>query len=231
MEAPAEPGPSRLEARVCAVTRRAPLLALAAALLVGAAHGTHVYLLDGGLRDFDATAEANLLTWLAVVAAAAGALAAGLHALLLSERRGLMAAVAAGLAYLSLDDATLLHERLGDRLAGALDAGDSITSILQLLAVAPILAAVLAGALLVARDAFPEARRALLAGLACLVAAVLVEQFAGPVTEHVAERGTGWPDELRIAIEEGAELAGVILLAAGLLALLCIRLIAAARDG
>jgi hypothetical protein len=84
---------------------------------------------------------------------------------------------------------------------------------------------------LAARDAFPDARRALLAGLACLVAGILIESLAGPVTEHLEERGTHWPDHVRVGFEEGAELAGALLLAIGLLAVLLSRLLAAAREG
>jgi hypothetical protein len=219
-----------VEEAVRRAVRWVPALALAAGLGLLAAHGTHVYLLDDRLRDLDAGAEANFLTWLSVCAAACGALATGVHALLLPERRGLMVLLAAALAYVSLDDAISLHERLGDKAGEVVDISEDATSLLQLVLIAPILVTLLGATFVAARGAFPEVRRALLGGLGCLVAAVLVEQVGGRVTEHLEERGTRWPDVLRVGTEEALELAGVICLAAGFLALLCTGLLAAATS-
>ena len=72
----------------------------------------------------------------------------------------------------------------------------------------------------VAQEAQPPADRAVLVGLGLLVASIPVE-LAGAVTRKLAEDSTEVPETFRVAIEEGLELGGWILIATGLTAILC----------
>jgi hypothetical protein len=221
-----------LSERVRALTARVPAAALAAAAALALVHTFNMLVLDDGLRDLDAEDEANLITWLSTVAAFAAAMGAGLHALLLRERRVLMAAVAAAIAYLSLDDAISLHERLGDKVGiSLLHGSEHLASRLQLILISPALAGVLLGGWLLARDAFPEARRAIKLGLVSLVGSIAIEQGLDTLTNRWEATGLEWPDVLRNGIEEAAKLAGWIGLAGGLTALLLCRLLTAAAAG
>jgi hypothetical protein len=199
------------------LARRAVLLAA----LVGAgallAHMVN-WALDVPFRDLDADAEANFMTWLGTVGAFAAALMAGLHAAVLREGRVLWALLAASLAFLSADDAILIHERLADKVADRLgDVEGAAVDVLQLALTSPALAVAFVGSWTVARGAPPQARRALLIGLACLVGAVATELVWGGALKAL-DAEDGFVDALRLGVEEAFELAGWISLAGGLAA-------------
>jgi hypothetical protein len=222
-------GAAPVDAAVSTLATRALPAAVAAGAAVAVAHGLNAAL-DRPFADLDAEREGNFLTWLSVGATFAAAAAAAVHALLLRRHRAAMGVLAAALAFLSLDDAIEIHERLGDRVSAELpDRLDSFASALQLLLVGPALALAFAGVLLLARRTVPAARRTLLAGLAFLAAAIAIELLLGVATNELEESGVDWPDVVRHGLEEGVELSGWIAVASGATAATCAALVSEAR--
>ena len=72
----------------------------------------------------------------------------------------------------------------------------------------------------IAQEAQPPPDGAVLLGLGLLIASIPVE-LAGAITRKIDEDGTHTPETFRVAIEEGLELGGWILIATGLTAILC----------
>jgi len=197
------------------------------------AHAIGVLLLERRIDDLDAEREANALAWLSTTASGVAAVAALLLALLLtSPRRVALLALAVGLAFVSLDEAVQIHERLGYRIGRhVLGASDETANRLQLVAIMPVLATVFLMVCLVARRARRDMRVCLLGGLAALLSAIVFEQAAGTLTNAWEREGTLWPDVLRVGLEEGSEVAGWVLIATGLFAHLARTLTCATQNG
>jgi hypothetical protein len=196
-------------------------IAVLAVLFQTLAHLGNEFLLDDRVEGLDADVEGNSFTWASSAATFTVALAAALHAAAF-ERQRREFSVLAGLAlWFSLDDVAIIHERvalkLGEDLLGM---PDYLAVRLWLILYLPLL--LLAGLVLwrIAQEAQPPADGAVLLGLGLLVASIPVE-LAGAVTRELAEEGTDVPETFRVALEEGLELGGWILLAAGLTAILC----------
>lgn len=182
-------------------------------------HLLGVYLLDRRVALVLADEERSVVTWLSSSAAAGVALAALLALLLGVGRTPLLAAIAAGTAALSFDEAAEIHERLGPALGRALGTSEETGERLQLVTLLPILGSVFLAVGAVALGAAARTRRCLLAGLAALVGSIVIEQVLGTATNALEEAGTAWPDVIRTALEEAAEVAGWVLLTTGLIAL------------
>jgi hypothetical protein len=203
------------------VVRVGVWVAVVAVIVQTTAHLGNEFLLDDRVEGLDADIEGNSFTWASSVATFTVAWAAALHAAAF-ERQRREFSVLAGLAlWFSLDDVAIIHERV------ALEIGEDIAGLPDYLAVRlwlilylPLL--LLAGLVLwrIARESQPPADGAIRIGLALLVASIPVE-IVGAVTRKLAEDGTDVPETLRVALEEGLELGGWILLAAGLTAILC----------
>lgn len=209
MEPPADPR----------VSRAGVVLTAGVAVGVVVLHLVGVFLLDRRLELVLADQERNLITWLSSSAAVAVAVGALVALVLRASHRPALAVVAAGSAFLSFDEAIELHERLGPELAELLGASEATGDRLQLVTIAPVLGAVFLGAGLLALRAPPDVRRLLVAGLVALVGAVAIEQVLGGLTNALEASGPDWPDVLRVALEEAAEVTGWLLLATGILAL------------
>ena len=192
-------------------------LAVAAVTFQTVAHLTNEFLLDDRVQGLDPDIEGNVFTWASSVAAFSVAVAAFLHAVAFSRSRREFGALAALCAWFSLDDAILLHERaalkLGEDILGL---PDYIAVRLWLLLYLPLL--LVAGALLwtIAQQVWEPAGQTVRLGLYLLVASVPVE-IVGAGTRWLDEEGTSVPEDLRIAVEEGLELGGWLLAAAGLM--------------
>ncbi len=192
------------------------------ALLAGGVVVVHlfgVYLLDRRIEIILADQERSIVTWLSSSAAVGVALAALLALLFGAGRAPLLAVIAAGTAALSFDEAAEIHERLGPALGRVLGTSEETGERLQLVALLPVLGPVTLAVAGVAFGAAGRTRRCLLAGLGTLVAAIAIEQALGSATNALEEAGTVWPDVIRTALEEAAEVAGWVLLATGLFAL------------
>lgn len=196
-------------------------IAVVAVLVQTVAHLGNEFLLDDRVEGLDADVEGNALTWASSVATFAVALCAALHAAAVEKQRREFTVLAALALWFSLDDVAIIHERvaleLGEDLLGM---PDYLAVRLWLILYLPLL--LLAGLVLwrVAQEAQPPADRAVLVGLGLLVASIPVE-LAGAVTRKLAEDSTEVPETFRVAIEEGLELGGWILIATGLTAILC----------
>ena len=161
----------------------------------------------------DANDDRSAWTWLSAVATVFAAFAALVHAIVFRAHRGRYAVLAATTGFLSLDDSVEIHERLGTVVRGdVLGISEGWVNRLVWPAVYfPLL--VLTAALLwwLAGRAPRDAGRLIRIGLACLVAAVAFEVFTAPLP-------TGRGESLytpEVVVEEGLELAGWILIAAG----------------
>jgi hypothetical protein len=193
-------------------------LALAAASVQTTSHLVNEFLLDGEIRNLDADAEFAAFAWAGSVAIFAAGLGATLIATVGVGPRHLFG-IGALLAFLSLDEVVQVHEQLALELTERFDVPDYVGVRLWLVLYGPVL---LALALLLWRFAAGlarAARRMLALGLGLLVAAVALEA-AGLPTKWLADRGVEWPDVVRIASEEAAELGGWMLVATALFAVL-----------
>jgi hypothetical protein len=192
--------------------------AVAAVGLQTALHLLNVALLDRSVDLFEIQ-EGGVVTWLAVSATFAAAAFCLLVSLLDDAERRRASALAVGLAFLSLDDAAVLHERLGFTITDALDVSDSYAQVIWPALYLPLLG-VLAVLLVGIVRAVPTAERTMWAGLGLLVAGVALEVAGVRVDRPSFE-------ETSFVVEEGVELAGWILVATAL----AIRLVAGRARG
>jgi hypothetical protein len=158
--------------------------------------------------------EGSLLDWLSVAAVVAAAAAAGMCAARLPHHRHRYVLLAAILAFLAVDDAVGVHERVTAALAGSLNIsgrGDA----LFLLPYLPMLAVAFGLLLAAAREAGPPARKLIRLGLA-LLAAGLALRVAAALVAAAGIALPSWQRTLGIAAMHDAEVAAWVLLASGL---------------
>lgn len=207
------------------------LLAWAAfAALLGAHLANHA-LFDGDVWNLNPGTEGNSWTWASSVAVFAAGFVALLRAIVVDERRATFGWLAGALMFFSLDDAVEIHEQIGTGIGTRLleSAPGYLQNRVWLVLYVPLL--VLVAVTLWRESRGPDRpRRTLGLGLLLLVAAIVSEAL-GVVTKPLDRRGIHWPDILRIGIEEGVELAGWIVVAAGLTALVYLALVARPGDG
>lgn len=192
-------------------------LAIIAVAVQTVAHLGNEFLLDDRVEGLDADIEGNVFTWASSVATFTVGVAAFLHAMAFSTRRREFGALAVLGVWFSLDDAIQVHERVALELGeDVLGLPDYVAVRLWLVLYAPLL--LLAGVLLwkVIQVLWEPAGRTVRFGLWLLIGSIPVE-VAGAGTRWVDEKGTSVPENLRIALEEGLELGGWILVASGLM--------------
>jgi hypothetical protein len=203
------------------VVRVGVWVAVLAVIVQTTAHLGNEFLLDDRVEGLDADVEGNTFTWASSVATFTVAWAAALHAAAFERQRREFSMLAGLALWFSLDDVAIIHERV------ALELGEDILGLPDYLAVRlwlilylPLL--LLAAVVLwrIAREAEPPVERVMRFGLGLLIASIPIE-IVGAATRKLAEEGTDVPETLRVALEEGLELGGWILLAAGLTAILC----------
>jgi hypothetical protein len=195
-----------------------PRLALVAAAISLAATVRPDGLLDW---DLDPSGEGNAFAWASTVATFAAAFASLLLALAVPAQQWRFALLSVCFAYLSLDDMTMMHERLGARLwQETLNLPENVAGQLELLLYAPLFVAAIWIVWSLHRTIPSEYRVVLISGVALLGAAVACE-FIGIVTRRIAENGTRFVNTGRVGVEEAAELAGWVLVAVALTALAC----------
>lgn len=160
--------------------------------------------------------EGTPFTWGSGVATFAAAFALGLIVLVRNTAAPSLIVLAALIAYLSLDDILQLHERLTLELGDRIFEDDRPSWIVRTWVVVyvPLLALVSVLLFRITRNRRPQDGLVRL-GLVLLGLAVAFE-LVGLGTELVADESTTWPDSIEVALEEGAELGGWILVAAGL---------------
>ena len=193
-------------ARACARVTVRVALALAVALVV-LQLGQELVLGDP-VAMLDADEEHNLWTWTHV----AVQLATCFSLLLLaaqSSRRAPLWFAAATMLFLSLDEFLEIHGRLADELVFFPHAGRLIWPMLYL----PLLGALLVVLWRTAEPDHDSARALVRAGLALLVTAVVLELAS--VGIFLVADGFGVLYNIEVALEEGAEGAGWLMVAGG----------------
>ncbi|HEY7707481.1 MAG TPA: hypothetical protein VH968_09965 [Gaiellaceae bacterium] len=195
-------------------------LAVAAAAWIFVSQFAYVFVFDGDAGPLNADAENNAFSWAGSVVTFTGAFVAFLLANVLQEQRGRFLVLAGTLALFSLDDTLQLHEDGGTRVANELGLGDSWVHGLWPALFFPLL--VFAFLLLwrVAEGLSERAGLVLRVGLGLLVLGVAAEALAS-LWYSAGETAETFVGALQIAIEEGAELAGWVLIVAGLTAAAC----------
>jgi hypothetical protein len=194
-------------------------VAIGAVAIQAALHLGNAVVLDNRISSFDADHEGNLIAWAGSSAIFAAACSAGLLALVRARDRLLLGLLAAAVAFLSLDETAALHERIGQagvRAFGLPD--DDYGRLVWPVVWFPLLAGVVLGLWRLAKRARPAPRQAIRAGLALLVVAVAAELVWAAFPISGGEIGSA-PDALAVSLEEGLELAGWLLVAAGLAAI------------
>jgi hypothetical protein len=210
----------RAEARAARAVRAGALLAMFAVFAQSAAHVVNRAWVEN--RHLNADVDGNLLTWFTAGATVAGALAALTIALFVREHRIQLVLLSAILGLLALDDVIAVHERVGGKTTGLLgiegDYGRALWPVLYF----PLLIFVLVALWQLAGRTFAPAALAIRLGLGLLVAAVAAEVLWS--AWHLRGGHIGdWPDTIQVAIEEGMEFAGWILIASGLTAVVLAR--------
>jgi hypothetical protein len=195
------------------------LLSIAGVLVQTAMHLTDIVVFDRGVNSFDADEDFGVSSWASIVAT----FAAGFGAMLvgLVVRRGFFFLLAALLAFLSLDDFILVHERVGELVTlFGFDEDSELKRVVWPVFFMPLLAAAAVLLWLAARQFSGRPAWLVRAGLVALVLAVVFEAASSALLELGFHHRT-WPYEFEVILEEGAELAGWIWIATGLTAIAC----------
>jgi hypothetical protein len=158
--------------------------------------------------------EGDLLDTLSVIAAAAAALGALLHAARTERRRGQFLVLAAIMAFLAADDASGWHERVTRTAAGELGV-TSRGDVLFLVPYLPLLGLAFALLWRAARESRHPANRVITAGLILLAAALGVRAVAALVMFSGVTLES-WQRTLGMAALHETELFAWIALAIGL---------------
>lgn len=198
--------------------------------IVGVTIQTAIHSLNAALdgsQYLSVNGENNPITWAHSTAIVAAAFVCTLHATVSAWRRREWVAMAAILAFLSYDEMLLVHERIVGRALEVLDLPMVWDSVLWPVLYLPLLGALLLLLASVARQAPTGAGSLVLVGLGFLVAAVAAEVLSAPISTV----GESWPHALEGAVEEGAELAGWILITTGLTAITLAEFLASFREG
>ena len=198
------------------------ILAGAAVVLQTCLYVLNVYGLNRAVDLFDLE-EGGLVTWVTSSTTFSAAVLVLILGLIDPARKHRTTALAAGLAFISFDDAVFLHERIASRIAAELDVSDSYIQVIWPLLYLPLLATIAVLLLGLARNTRP-AHRLVVAGLAILAGAVALEVASHALSRADVESDS-WLWVLEISLEEGAELVGWVLIAIGA----AIRLVAVAE--
>lgn len=187
-------------------------------------HLVGVRLLDDRFLHLNADDEHGLAAWTSSSATFVAAFAVLLFAFLQETIDRWLVALAGLLAFFSLDDAVVVHERAGEKIAETLGYGDDAERLIWPILFLPLFVAGLGLLLYASRQLSPRLSRLVLWGMALFVLALAAEATSSLVYSAAdVERGS-WPDVFEVIVEEGAELAGWIIVATAFLAAVLVRL-------
>jgi hypothetical protein len=181
------------------------------------AHLTNAFFLDYEIRNMDADADGNALSWAASVAIFTAALGAFLFSLFPSVPTRRFVALSAAFVFFSLDEVAAIHEKLASVSVHGLDVATSVGRALWPILYVPLLVFVVISLWRLAATVPDRIRSAILLGLALLAAAVVAEAMS---TLWWNEDSRPLIDDLEVAVEEGAELGGWIFVATAFAAIL-----------
>jgi hypothetical protein len=184
------------------------VLAVLGVVVQTAAHLTNAFFLDYDIRNMDADADGNALAWASSVALFTASLGALFHSLFPSTPTRRLVAMGFVFAFFSVDEVAGIHEKIAYLAVHVIEVpgpGRVIWPLIYL----PLFAFVVLSLWRLSATVPARVRNTIVLGVGLLVAAVFAEAMA-----------TLWDsndrplvDDLEIAIEEGAELAGWILIA------------------
>jgi hypothetical protein len=193
-------------------------LTVAAAAAQSIAHLVNLAFFDLEIDAIDVDSDSGAFAWASSVATFGAALVVAQLWLLEPGRirRGLLPALAAALAFFSLDDMLALHERvsaLENEFAGI----EHFSRTFWPLVFMPLLAGALVVLWLLSMQMRPRPALALRAGLALLVAAIGLEMIS-PALFELGFDHMDAPYQAETIVEEAFELAGWMLIATALVA-------------
>jgi hypothetical protein len=180
-------------------------------------HLVNFVVFDARWTILDSGFEKNIPTWASAGASFTAAVAALLCAEIAGGPRRLYLGLAGILAFFSLDDSVGLHELIVHENVGEVGTLEHAAGVVWPVLYLPLLVTGLVLLVRAARSAFPASGRSILIGLGLLVAAVPFEVVGVALLEAGFE-DTSFVYAVQVAIEEAIELAGWILVAAGLIA-------------
>ena len=196
------------------------VLAALAALWIAVSQFSYVFVFDGDAGALNADAENNAFSWASSVTTFTGAFVAFLIAMTLERQRGRFLLLAGTLALFSFDDTMQLHEDGGTQVADALGIRDEWVHGLWPVIFLPLLAFAFVLLWRIAAGLPARAAFALRLGLGLLVLGVAAEALAS-LWYASGETAVNFVGAFEIAVEEGSEQAGWILVVAGLSAAAC----------
>jgi hypothetical protein len=199
------------------VVRAGFFLAIVAVTVQTLGHLTNALVFDYEIWNLDATGDGNALSWASSVSTFVAGVAAFLLALLEPSPNRRFLALAAVFAFWSLDDVVGIHENLVEHSEGV-GVPDLAGRAFWPLVYVPLLAFAVHTLWRVSTRAQERIRNAIRLALALFVVAFVAEAIA---TLWWSPDGNARSllDDVEVAVEEGAELAGWILVATGLGAL------------
>jgi hypothetical protein len=207
------PPRQQADAVVATVVRWTLLVSAVAFVLLAVTHLVDILALAGRFRAFDADEDGGVWTWASVATQAAGAALLAMMAMSSARRRG-YALCSLAVAFLSLDDALLIHERL--MLGGRFDffphAGRTIFPLLYL----PLLVAVSVGLWRIAEAQDWGWTRVLVRGGLVALAVAIGLEAGSPLLFALGQGDNSVGYELEVAIEEGLEMMGWLWVTGGL---------------
>jgi hypothetical protein len=203
--------PPATERDVAGLLRWVVLVAIVGAVGQGIVHSVNAVLLDFRFGMLNADADQGVFTWASSVATFAAAGAIAMVAAQITRFRFALLGTAAVVAFLSLDDAVALHERITISHIGPIEHAGRI---LWVACSMPLLAAAFVGMAVLARRAPLGSGRVIMVGLWMLVGAIVLE-VTSPIWFALGSDHGGWLYEAEVVIEEGLELASWLLIAGG----------------
>jgi len=178
---------------------------------------SHLAVYDRGIKTLNADEEANLWTW----ASSGSTFVAAVGALVLVTVRPAatrpLVVLAVALFYFSLDDAIGLHERIVHEHVSSIGPIDEGARVIWPVVYLPMLVAVFGLVWTLASVVPRPVCRRLRLGLLLLAGAVAAELVAAGIVQAGFDHFS-FVYNVEVAVEEGAELAGWMLIATGLLA-------------
>jgi hypothetical protein len=203
------------------ILRIGATVAVAGVVVQVVAQLVNYFVFDVQVWNLDVDADTNAFAWASSVAQFAAAFVCVLLAAVgwWSPRR--LLALAAILAFFSLDDIARYHENLGSAVReDVVGAESGYGRLIWPIVFFPLLAAAFVLLWRLAERVYERSARFVELGLAMLVLAVLAE--AASTVFHVGSDAEGTlPDVLEVAVEESLELAAWVLIAAALTATVC----------
>ena len=199
------------------------VLAVAGAVLQALTHLFNVFALDGDSWNLDAEADNNAWAWASSVATFTCAFVAAVLAVFARTNTGGLWFLAGVLAFLSVDDLVKIHEGIGTRVReGVFDLPTGWGRLAWPAIFFPLLAAVFVLLWRMASERGGRPGLWIKGGLALLAFAVGLELLSAP---FYIQDGSAHsvPGATEVAIEEGAELGGWILIATGLTVIMLLR--------